>query len=93
MFVSIHSLHKVSKYKGKDGEAPRLNKLGTGAWEKLKDRTKAKIKDIARDLIKLYSQRRQEKGFSYSPDSSCSVNWKPPLSMKIHPTKARQRWR
>ena len=69
VFVSIHSLHKVSKYKGKDGEVPRLNKLGTGAWEKLKDRTKAKIKDIARDLIKLYSQRRQEKGFSYSPDS------------------------
>ena len=69
VFVSIHSLHKVSKYKGKDGEAPRLNKLGTGAWEKLKERTKTKIKDIARDLIKLYSQRRQEKGFSYSPDS------------------------
>ena len=69
VFVSIHSLHKVSKYKGKDGEAPRLNKLGTGAWEKLKERTKTKIKDIARDLIKLYSQRRDEKGFSYSPDS------------------------
>lgn len=69
VFVSIHSLHKVSKYKGKEGEAPRLNKLGTGAWEKLKDRTKAKIKDIARDLILLYSQRRQEKGFAYSPDS------------------------
>ena len=69
VFVSIHSLHKVSKYKGKDGEAPRLNKLGTGAWEKLKERTKTKIKDIARDLIKLYSQRREEKGFSYSPDS------------------------
>lgn len=69
VFVSIHSLHKVSKYKGKDGEPPRLNKLGTGAWEKLKDRTKRKIKDIARDLIKLYSQRREEKGFQYSPDS------------------------
>ena len=69
VFVSIHSLHKVSKYKGKEGEAPRLNKLGTGAWEKLKERTKTKIKDIARDLIKLYSQRREEKGFSYSPDS------------------------
>ena len=69
VFVSIHSLHKVSKYKGKDGEPPRLNKLGTGAWEKLKDRTKKKIKDIARDLIKLYSQRREEKGFQYSPDS------------------------
>ena len=69
VFVSIHSLHKVSKYKGKEGEAPRLNKLGTGAWEKLKDRTKSKIKDIARDLIKLYAKRREEKGFSYSPDS------------------------
>ena len=69
VFVSIHSLHKVSKYKGKEGEPPRLNKLGTGAWEKLKERTKTKIKDIARDLIKLYSQRREEKGFAYSPDS------------------------
>ncbi|WP_294531870.1 transcription-repair coupling factor [uncultured Bacteroides sp.] len=69
VFVSIHSLHKVSKYRGKEGEAPRLNKLGTGAWEKLKERTKTKIKDIARDLIKLYSLRRQEKGFAFSPDS------------------------
>ena len=69
VFVSIHSLHKVSKYKGKDGAPPRLNKLGTGAWEKLKERTKTKIKDIARDLIKLYSRRREEKGFRFSPDS------------------------
>ena len=69
VFVSIHSLHKISKYKRKEGEAPRINKLGTGAWEKLKERTKTKIKDIARDLIKLYSQRAQEKGFAYSPDS------------------------
>ena len=69
VFVSIHSLHKVSKYKGKEGTPPRVNKLGTGAWEKLKDRTKTKIKDIARDLIKLYSQRREEKGFAFSHDS------------------------
>ena len=69
VFVSIHSLHKISKYKGKDGEQPRLNKLGTGAWEKLKERTKTKIKDIARDLIKLYSERKKEKGFCFSPDS------------------------
>ncbi len=69
VFVSIHSLHKVSKYKGKEGEPPRLNKLGTGAWEKMKERTKSKIKDIARDLIKLYSERLKEKGFSFSPDS------------------------
>ena len=69
VFVSIHSLHKISKYKGKEGEQPRISKLGTGAWEKMKERTKAKIKDIARDLIRLYSQRRQEKGFRFSPDS------------------------
>ena len=69
VFVSIHSLHKVSKYKGRDGEPPRLNKLGTGAWEKLKERTKHKIKDIARDLIKLYAARREEKGYQFSIDS------------------------
>ena len=69
VFVSIHSLHKISKYKGKEGVMPRLSKLGTGAWEKIKERTKTKIKDIARDLIKLYSQRKKEKGFHYSPDS------------------------
>ena len=69
VFVSIHSLHKISKYKGKEGEEPHLNKLGTGAWQKLKDRTKTKLKDIARDLIKLYAQRREEKGFAFSPDT------------------------
>ena len=69
IFVSIHSLHKLSKYKGKDGEPPKLSKLGTGAWEKMKDRTKKKVKDIARDLILLYAKRKQEKGFAYSPDS------------------------
>ena len=69
VFVSIHALHKVSKYKGKDGEPPRISTLGTGAWERMKERTKTKIKDIARDLIKLYSRRREEKGFAYSPDS------------------------
>ena len=57
VFVSIHSLHKVSKYKGKEGEPPRINKLGSGAWENLKERTKGKIKDIARDLIQLYAKR------------------------------------
>ena len=70
IFVSIHSLHKLSKYKGKEnGEPPKLSKLGTGAWEKMKERTKAKVKDIARDLILLYSKRKKEKGFAYSPDS------------------------
>ena len=69
VFVSIHSLHKISKYKGKEGEEPKLNKLGTGAWERVKERTKSKIKDIARDLIKLYAQRQQEKGFAFSKDT------------------------
>ena len=69
VYVSIHALHKVSKYKGKEGEPPRISRLGTGAWERMKERTKAKIKDIARDLIQLYSRRREEKGFAYSPDS------------------------
>lgn len=69
VFVSIHSLHKISKYKGKEGESPQLNKLGSGAWERTKERTKTKIKDIARDLIKLYAQRQSEKGFPYSKDT------------------------
>lgn len=69
IFVSIHSLHKISKYRGKEGEPPRINKLGTGAWNNMKERTKSKVKDIARDLIKLYAQRREEKGFQFSPDT------------------------
>ncbi len=69
VYVSIHALHKVSKYKGREGEPPRISRLGTGAWERMKERTKNKIKDIARDLIRLYSRRREEKGFKFSPDS------------------------
>lgn len=69
VFVSIHNLHKISKYRGKEGEPPVINKLGTGAWERMKERTKKKIKDIARDLIKLYSQRYKEEGFAFSPDT------------------------
>ena len=70
IYVSIHSLYKVSKYKSQDGgEPPRLSTLGTGQWEKLKERTKNHIKDIARDLIKLYAKRRREKGFAFSHDT------------------------
>ena len=69
VFVSIHNLHKISKYRGREGEAPVISKLGSGAWERMKERTKKKIKDIARDLIKLYSQRYREEGFAFSPDS------------------------
>ncbi len=70
IYVSIHSLYKVSKYKAQDGgEPPRLSHLGTGQWERMKERTKAKLKDIARDLIRLYAARRREIGYAFSADS------------------------
>ncbi len=69
LLVSIHSLHRISKFKGKDGTEPKMNKLGTAAWQKMKSRAKAKVKDIAKELIALYAQRRAEKGFAFSPDS------------------------
>jgi len=69
LYVGIHALHRISKYKGKDDTPPRISKLGTGAWQKLKQSTKKKVKDIARDLIRLYALRKAEGGFAYSPDS------------------------
>ena len=68
VLVSIHSLHRISKYRGKDGETPQINKLGTGAWKRMKEKAKSKVKDIARDLIALYAKRLSEKGFAFSPD-------------------------
>jgi transcription-repair coupling factor (superfamily II helicase) len=69
LYVSIHALHRIARYKSKDSEAPRLNKLGTGAWNKIKQQTKDKVKDIARDLIKLYSERTAAGGFAFSADT------------------------
>lgn len=69
IFVSIHALHKLAKYRGKEGVPPKISKLGTGAWNRIKEHTKSKLKDIARDLIRLYAARREEKGFAFSPDS------------------------
>ena len=69
LYVSIHSLHRISKYKGKDNDPPRLYKLGTGAWQKLKQNTSKKIKDIARELIDLYARRKMQTGFAFSPDT------------------------
>ncbi|WP_318312173.1 transcription-repair coupling factor [Flagellimonas crocea] len=69
LYVSIHSLHKISKYNGKDGAPPKIFKLGSAAWKKLKQKTKARVKKIAFDLIKVYAKRRLEKGFQYAPDS------------------------
>ncbi|MEO0570709.1 MAG: transcription-repair coupling factor [Bacteroidota bacterium] len=69
LYVSIHSLHKISKFNGKDGAPPKIYKLGSAAWKKLKQKTKTRVKKIAFDLIKIYAKRRLEKGFQYGPDS------------------------
>ena len=69
LYVSIHSLYKISKYNGKDGKAPKIFKLGSGAWKKLKQKTKSRVKHIAFNLIQLYAKRRTQKGFQYAPDS------------------------
>ncbi len=69
LYVSLHALHKISKYKGKDATPPKIYKLGHGAWQKLKEKTKNKVKDIAKDLIALYAKRKAERGFAFSPDS------------------------
>jgi len=69
LYVNINSLHKISKYTGKEGTTPRVNKLGSDAWEKLKNKTKKHVKDIAADLIKLYAKRKASEGFPHSPDS------------------------
>ncbi|HRO41341.1 MAG TPA: transcription-repair coupling factor [Flavipsychrobacter sp.] len=69
LYVNINSLHKISKYTGKEGSPPRVNKLGSDAWEKLKNKTKKQVKDIAADLIKLYAKRKASQGFSFAPDS------------------------
>ena len=69
LYVPIHSLHRISKYKSGEGQEPRISKLGSGAWQRLKENTKKKVKDIAKDLIKLYASRMASKGFSFSPDS------------------------
>lgn len=69
LYVNINSLHKISKYTGKEGTTPRVNKLGSDAWEKLKNKTKKHVKDIAADLIRLYAKRKASEGFPHSPDS------------------------
>ena len=69
LYISIHSLHKITKFNGKDGKAPKIFKLGSGAWKKLKQKTKTRVKQIAYDLIQLYAKRRLQKGFAFNPDS------------------------
>ncbi len=69
LYVNISSLHKIGKYSGKEGSIPKMNKLGSDVWSKLKDKTKKQVKDIATDLIKLYAQRKSQEGFAFSPDN------------------------
>jgi len=69
LYISIHSLHKISKFNGKDGKAPKIYKLGSGAWKKIKQKTKARVKHIAFNLIQLYAKRKLQKGFQYRPDT------------------------
>lgn len=69
LFVNVHSLHRISRYKSGDGEPPKIYKLGAGAWQKLKNATKKAVKDISRELIALYSKRKASKGFAFTPDS------------------------
>ncbi len=69
LYISIHSLHRISKYVGKEGTTPSMNRLGTNAWNKLKEKTKKKVKDIAKELIKLYAERKASEGFAYAPDT------------------------
>ncbi|PVX50861.1 transcription-repair coupling factor (superfamily II helicase) [Balneicella halophila] len=69
LLVNLHSLHKISKFREKDGQEPKINKLGTAAWQNLKNRTKSKIKDIAKDLIALYAKRKAKEGYAYQPDT------------------------
>lgn len=69
LYISIHSLHRIAKYAGKDGAEPTLNRLGSNAWSNLKKKTKQRVKDIAKDLIKLYAKRRSEQGFAFAPDT------------------------
>ncbi|MFT6959607.1 MAG: transcription-repair coupling factor (superfamily II helicase) [Polaribacter sp.] len=69
LYVSIHSLHKISKFSGKDGKAPKIYKLGSGAWKKIKQKTKARVKHVAFNLIQLYAKRRLQKGFAFGPDT------------------------
>lgn len=89
LYVSINSLHKISKFVGKDGTEPRVHKLGSDVWEKLKNNTKKKVKDIARDLIKLYAKRKAQEGFQFSPDNYLQVELEASFMYEDTPDQSR----
>ena len=73
LYVNINSLHKISKYTGKEGHVPKINKIGSDVWQKLKEKTKIRVKQIAFDLIKLYAQRKAQPGFAHTPDNYMQI--------------------
>lgn len=89
LYVSINSLHKITKFSGKEGTEPRLNKLGSDAWEKLKTATKKKVKDIARDLIQLYAKRKAQSGFQFSEDTYLQVELEASFMYEDTPDQAK----
>ena len=91
LYVNINSLHKIAKYTGKEGSVPKINKLGSDVWNRLKEKTKTKVKEIAFDLIKLYAQRKAQHGFHHSPDNYMQTELEAPLFMRIRLIRARQR--
>ncbi|MGZ5243552.1 MAG: transcription-repair coupling factor [Bacteroidia bacterium] len=89
LYVNIHSLHKITRFVGQEGKAPKMNKLGSPAWENLKSKTKKQVKDIARDLIKLYAQRKAQKGFAFTPDSYLQTELEASFMYEDTPDQAR----
>lgn len=89
LYVNIHSLHKITRYIGQEGKPPKMNKLGTNTWENLKNKTKTKVKDIARDLIKLYAERRAKQGFAFSKDTYLQTELEASFIYEDTPDQAR----
>ena len=89
LYVNINSLHKISKYTGKEGHVPRVNKLGSDAWVKLKEKTKGKVKEIAFDLIKLYAERKAQQGFAHSPDNYLQIELEASFMYEDTPDQSR----
>ena len=93
LFVNVHSLHRISRYKSGDGEPPKVYKLGTGAWQKLKNATKKAVKDISRQLIALYAKRKASKGFAFSPDGYLQHELEASFRWEDTPDQQAARWR
>ena len=89
LYVNINSLHKISKYTGKEGHVPRVNKLGSDAWQKLKEKTKTRVKEIAFDLIRLYAERKAQQGFQHSPDNYLQLELESSFMYEDTPDQAR----